>query len=77
MDDPDLVAGVQPHIERDLVVAASSGVKPLAGVADFFCQQLLDAHMNVLVLGRKRDLSRVHFLEQLVESAMDRVFVLF
>ena len=41
------VPGVEPDIERHLVVAAARGVQFFPGIADFFNQTGFDIHMDV------------------------------
>ncbi len=48
----DLVAQIQPHIGRHLVVARTAGVQAFAGVADQRGQPLLDIQVHVFQVQR-------------------------
>ena len=41
------LSGPEPHVRCDLVISASAGVQPSAGVADRVRQRRLDVHVDV------------------------------
>ena len=46
----DLLLDVQTHIECNLIVSRTAGVQTLASITDALGQQLLDVHVDVLVI---------------------------
>ena len=59
---------VKLYVERDLVVAAARGVKPLAVVADPLCQLALDEGVNVLCLHVDRESAALDIRENTPQS---------
>ena len=43
----DDLLGVEPHVQRYLVVAGAAGMQPATGGADFLGQPVLDVHVQV------------------------------
>jgi hypothetical protein len=60
-DRTHLVAQIQPHVERHLIVAATRGVQLAARRTDFFSQTPLDVHVDVFVGGREGEPAGVDF----------------
>ena len=48
---------IHSYIKRNLVIAASSGVKPLSGFADSVCEDFFYIHMNIFGVNEKFYLS--------------------
>ena len=72
----NFLAQIQPEIERDLIVPASCRMQALAGVADFRGQQRLDVHVDILVVGGKRNLARLDLRQKLRQPLLDFLVVL-
>ena len=64
----DLFFEVKLYVERDLVVAAARGVKPLAVVADPLCQLALDEGVDILSLHVYRERAALDISEDSSES---------
>ena len=69
----DLLLDVQTHIERDLIVSRTAGVQTLAGITDALGQQLLDVHVDVLVIERELNLAVLDILEDALQT-FDNLF---
>lgn len=67
----DLLLDIQTHIERDLIVSRTAGMQALAGIADALGEQLLDVHMNVLIIERELYVAVLDVLENALESLND------
>jgi hypothetical protein len=65
--------GAQPqaHVGRDLVVAGTAGVQPLAGVADEIRQPPLDVEVHVLQIERPLELAAFDLAADLRHAALD------
>ena len=59
---------IQPHVERDLIVAAARRVQLAAGRADLFGQTPLDIHMDVFVGRRKAKLAAARSRARIASS---------
>ena len=53
----DRVLHVEPHVHRDLVVAAAAGVDLLPEVAELLREKTLDRHVDVLVVDADLELA--------------------
>ena len=60
----DLLLDVQTHIECNLIVSRTAGVQTLAGITDALGQQLLDVHVDVLVIERELNLAVLDILRE-------------
>jgi hypothetical protein len=69
----DRVAQPQPQIRRDLVVARSRRVQPLARLSDEVDEPPLDIEMHVLGLERPAEASRLDLLGNPGQAALDRL----
>ena len=67
----DLLLDIQTHIERDLIVSRTAGMQALAGIADALGEQLLDVHMNVLIIERELYVAFLDILENALEALND------
>ena len=67
----DLLLDIQTHIERDLIVSRTACMQTLAGIADALGEQLLDVHMNVLVIERELYVAFLDILEDALETLND------
>ena len=67
----DLLLDVQTHIECNLIVSRTAGVQTLAGITDALGQQLLDVHVDVLVIERELNLAVLNILEDALQTFDD------
>ena len=67
----DLLLDVQAHIKCNLIVSRSAGVQTLAGITDALGQQLLDVHVNVLVIERELNLAVLDILQNALKTLND------
>ena len=67
----DLLLDVQTHIECNLIVSRTAGVQTLAGITDALGQQLLDVHVDVLVIERELNLAVLDILEDALQTFDD------
>ena len=67
----DLLLDVQTHIECNLIVSRTAGVQTLAGITDALGQQLLDVHMDVLVIERELHLAVLDILQNALKTLND------
>ena len=67
----DLLLDVQTHIECNLIVSRTAGVQTLAGITDALGQQLLDVHVDVLVIERELNLAVLDILEDVLQTFDD------
>ena len=73
----DDLAGVEPHIQRNLVVARPPGVQPPRRRADELVQPPLDVHVQVFQRGIPRKIAGLDFLLDAAQALDDglRVFL--
>ena len=69
----DLLFHIHTHIKRNLIVARAAGVQTLARVADALGQQLLDVHVDVLVVERELHLAVFDVFQNILQ-ALDDLF---
>ena len=67
----DLLLDVQTHIKCNLIVSRTAGVQTLAGITDALGQQLLDVHVDVLVIERELYLAVLDILENALKTFDD------
>ena len=67
----DLFLDVQTHIECNLIVSRTAGVQTLAGITDALGQQLLDVHVDVLVIERELYLAVLDILQNALKTLND------
>ena len=71
-----LAAGVELHVQRDLVIAASAGMKFLARVSNPFDQIRFHKTVDILIFTADRELSALHICEDLPQSADHKIRLL-
>ena len=67
----DFLLDVQAHIECNLIVSRTTGVQTLAGITDALGQQLLDVHVDVLVIERELNLAVLDILQDALKTLND------
>ena len=70
------MACVKLHIQCNLVITASSGMKTFSGIANAFDQMCLHKAVNVLVLCSKGQSTVVNVLTDALQSLDDAFFIL-
>ncbi|MNH98638.1 hypothetical protein D3C73_513810 [compost metagenome] len=70
------IAQIQMHVGSHLVVAAASGMQLAADRADLLDQIFFNIHMNIFICHGKNNLPRTDFVEHLVQSVLDRLYIL-
>ena len=69
----DLIADIQPHVERDLVIAAPARVQLLTSVPDPFCQHSLDKGVDIFTGIIYDKLSTLDILLDSLQSVEDLI----
>src|SRR5688500_6272728 len=70
-DCENLIAQVEAHIERDLIVAAAGGVKLAADRTNQFDQAPLDVHVNILPAHIEDELAACDLCLNLLQALND------
>ena len=65
------LAQIEPDVGRDLVVARTPGMQPLAGIAEQVGEALLDIQMHILQIDRPGELFPADLPEDRVHAAFD------
>ena len=73
----NLIAQIEPEIKRHLIVPASCRVQALSGVTDARCENCLNIHVDVFVVGGKLDVPRLHILQNAGKTGLNGVAILF
>ena len=72
----DFPAEVEAKVHGNLVVAAAGGVEALAGGADFFRQERLHIHVDVLVIGSEFDFPGLNISQNFLQTGGNLILVL-